>query len=108
MTGKLERYAFRMRLKPGMKTEYKARHDAIWPGLVTLLREAGVSDYSIYLDDETDSLFALLHRPADHTMDRLAEHPVMRKWWASMADLMETKPDDEPVAVPLELMFQMD
>ena len=102
-----EKYAFKMKLKPGMHAAYKQRHDAIWPELVALLREAGVSDYSIHLDAETDTLFGVLWRSDDHRMDALPSHPVMRRWWAHMADIMETRPDNEPVAVPLETVFHM-
>ena len=104
----MEKYAFRMRLNPGMAAEYKRRHDAIWPELVTLLKEAGVSDYSIHLDEETNILFGLLRRRSGHSMDALQNHPLMRRWWEYMRDIMETKPDGEPVAVPLTPMFHMD
>jgi len=103
----MEKYAFRMRLNPGCEEEYRKRHDAIWPELVALLKEAGVSDYSIHLDRETGLLFGVLWRIEDHGMDTLPEHPVMRKWWAHMADIMETHPYNEPVAVPLECVFHM-
>ena len=96
-----EKYAFKMKLNPGMKAEYSRRHDEIWPELVALLKEAGVSDYSIHLDEETNTLFGVLWRRDDHGMDDLPKHPVMQRWWAHMADIMETKPDNEPVAVPL-------
>ena len=102
-----EKYAFRMQLNPGMSDEYVRRHDEIWPDLVALLREAGVSDYSIHFDQETNSLFGVLWRRDGHTMDDLPNHPVMRKWWAHMADIMQTRPDNEPVAVPLETVFLM-
>lgn len=102
-----EKYAFRMQLNPGMRDEYVRRHDEIWPDLVALLREAGVSDYSIHFDQETNSLFGVLWRRDGHTMDDLPNHPVMRKWWAHMADIMQTRPDNEPVAVPLETVFHM-
>ena len=49
----MEKYEFKMRFNPGMAAEYKRRHDAIWPELVALLRDAGISDYSIRLDEET-------------------------------------------------------
>ncbi|ANH02829.1 L-rhamnose mutarotase [Shinella sp. HZN7] len=104
----MEKYAFRMRLNPGMAAEYKARHDAIWPELSALLKEAGVSDYSIHLDEETNLLFGVLRRRDDHTMADLPNHPVMQRWWAYMADIMETKPDNEPVAVPLVTVFHME
>ncbi|MDW4498809.1 L-rhamnose mutarotase [Sulfitobacter sp. D35] len=103
----MERYAFRMKLNPGCATAYRERHDEIWPDLVALLKEAGISDYSIHLDEETGLLFGMLTRADDHGMGALPDHPVMRRWWAHMADLMETHPDDEPVAVPLVPMFYM-
>ena len=103
-----ERYAFRMRVNADAHAEYERRHDAIWPELVALLREAGVSDYSIWLDAETSTLFGILTRRADHGMDALPDHPVMRRWWAMMADVMETHPTNEPVAVPLRRVFHMD
>ena len=103
----MEKYAFKMHLNPGMAEEYKARHNQIWPELVVLLREAGVSDYSIHLDEETDILFGVLWRTDDHKMDALPDNPLMRKWWAQMADLMLTRPDDEPVATPLTPVFHM-
>ena len=102
-----EKYAFKMKLKPGMAAEYKRRHDAIWPDLVTLLQEAGVSDYSIHLDEDTNLLFGVLWRRTDHRMADLPSHPVMRRWWDHMRDIMETKPDGEPVATPLQPMFHM-
>ena len=104
----MQKHAFRMRLHPGREAEYRRRHDAIWPELAALLHEAGVSDYSIHLDRETGHLFDVLWRRDDHTMDDLAHHPVMRRWWDHMADIMETNPDNSPVAVPLETVFHMD
>ncbi|MDK1384334.1 L-rhamnose mutarotase [Sinorhizobium sp. 8-89] len=103
----MEKYAFRMRLNPGMAAEYKARHDAIWPELVVLLKEAGISDYSIHLDEETNLLFGVLWRTDTHGMAELPSHPVMRKWWAYMADIMETHAENEPVAVPLKTVFHL-
>jgi L-rhamnose mutarotase len=102
-----EKYAFRMRLHPGMADEYRRRHDAIWPELSALLRSAGISDYSIHLDPATGDLFAVLRRPADHGMDALPDHPVMQRWWAHMADIMAVNPDNSPVATPLVTVFQM-
>ena len=103
----MEKYAFRMTLNPGAEAEYRRRHDAIWPELVVLLKEAGIEDYSIHLDPETGALFGVLWRRADHGMADLPSHPVMQAWWAHMADLMATHPDGEPVAVPLTAMFHL-
>lgn len=103
----MEKYAFRMTLFPGKAAEYRKRHDEIWPELVTLLKEAGVEDYSIHLDPDTHALFGVMWRRADHGMAALPAHPVMRRWWAHMADLMETHPGNEPVAVPLVPLFHL-
>ena len=103
----MEKYAFRMRLNPGCREEYKRRHDEIWPELVDLLKEAGVSDYSIHLDAETNLLFGVLWRNEDHGMDALPDTEIMKRWWAHMADIMETHPDNEPIAIPLDTLFHM-
>lgn len=104
----LEKHGFKMTLNPGMAEEYKRRHDAIWPELAELLREAGVSDYSIFLDEDTNTLFGVLWRRKDHTMADLPNHPVMQRWWAHMADIMATNEKNEPLAEDLRLVFHMD
>ncbi len=102
-----ERYAFRMKLHPGQEAEYRRRHDEIWPELVDLLHEAGISDYSIWLDEETHILFGVLTRTALHEMSDLPDHPVMKRWWAHMVDIMETNPDNSPNSSELKLVFHM-
>ena len=100
--------AFRMQLKPGVAAEYRRRHDEIWPELVDALRDAGIYDYSIFLDPTTLHLFAVLKLCPDHNRDELPQQPVMRRWWSYMADLMETNADQRPREWPLEPMFHLD
>ncbi|MGO4386295.1 L-rhamnose mutarotase [Microvirga sp. 2YAF29] len=102
-----EKYAFKMQLNPGMEAEYRRRHDEIWPELEMLLKDAGVEDYSIHLDPETNILFAVLWRLVPHNMADLPNHPVMKRWWAHMADIMATNPDKSPVEKPLVTVFHM-
>lgn len=102
-----ERIAFRMVLNPGQAAEYKKRHDEIWPEMTGALREAGISDYTIWLDPETNHLFATLVRADDHSMDRLPETGINRRWWKFMADVMQYNERDEPVVVPLRNVFKM-
>ena len=101
----MQRHAFKMHLNPGMEAEYTRRHDAIWPDLVLLLKDSGIANYSIHLDRETMTLFGYLERRDDHTMDDLPSHPVMKRWWAWMGDIMATNPDGSPVAIPLTETF---
>ncbi len=103
----MQKYGFKMQLNQGCEAEYRKRHDEIWSDLVDLLHRAGVSDYSIFLDPETLVLFGVLSRRDDHTMDDLPLDPVMQKWWAYMADIMQSDPNCAPVATPLLEMFYM-
>ena len=103
----MEQIAFTMQLNPGMEAEYRARHDAIWPELVELLHQVGISDYSIFLDPTTHVLFAVLRRTEDHNMDAMALDPLMHRWWDYMADLMATGADSIPVTQALNPVFHM-
>ncbi|MCF7803733.1 MAG: L-rhamnose mutarotase [Candidatus Marinimicrobia bacterium] len=104
----MQRQAFKMKLKSGCKEEYEKRHAAIWPELKQLLKDAGISDYSIFLDEETNILFAVQKVSGDQGSQDLGETEVVQKWWDFMADIMETNPDNSPVTVPLEEVFHMD
>lgn len=104
----MQRHAFKMKLKPGAVAEYKKHHDEIWPELVGELRAAGISDFSIFLDEETLTLFAVQKLADENHADDLSKNPVMRKWWDFMAPLMETNSDHSPVVKPLREIFYLD
>lgn len=102
------RHAFKMKLKPGHVADYKKRHDEIWPELAKELRAAGISDYSIFLDEETLTLFAVQKLTEHNTAADLPESAVVRKWWRSMAPLMEVHPDHSPICVELKEVFHLE
>ena len=102
-----ERIAFRMNLNKGQAATYQKRHDEIFPVLVDALRESGVSDYSIWLDPESNHLFAILTLADDHTMDKLPKTEICQKWWAFMADIMETDEINVPTQIPLKRVFYL-
>lgn len=104
----MKRFAFKMKLKPGFKDEYKKRHDEIWPELKKLIQESGVSDYSIFLDEETNILFAVQKQSGESSSQDLGTLAIVQKWWAYMADIMDTNPDNSPVTIPLEEVFYME
>lgn len=108
MKKRMIRNAFKMKLKPGFETEYKKRHDEIWPVLSALLSDTGIQDYSIFLDEETLTLFAIQKISEDFDKDFLPNHPIVKKWWVYMADIMETNSDNSPVTVPLNEVFHLD
>jgi len=103
----MSRVAFTMKLFKGCEEEYKRRHDELWPELETLLKEAGIKDYSIFLDEETNILFGYLTIDDKRKLDELPAHPVVQKWWAYMKDIMETNEDNSPVNIPLKEVFYL-
>lgn len=100
-----ERIAFRMNLNPGQAAEYEKRHDEIFPELAQALKDAGVSDYTIWHDPESNHLFGILTRTDNHTMAALPDTEIMKRWWKHMADVMETDANNVPTQVPLKRVF---
>ncbi|MGZ3757339.1 MAG: L-rhamnose mutarotase [Mucilaginibacter sp.] len=103
----MERVAFKMELLPGFKDEYKKRHDEIWPELSALLKQTGISEYSIFLDEETNSLFGFLKAEDPKLLDTLPTKAIMQKWWDYMSDMMVCNPDKSPVSTPLTDVFYL-
>ena len=97
-----------MKLKPGFEEEYRKRHSEIWPELKALLKSSGVSDYTIYLDPETNILFAVQYVSGEQNSQDLGQTEIVKKWWAFMADIMDTNPDQSPVSKPLLEVFHLD
>ncbi len=104
----MHRIAFKMTLLKGFEKEYQARHDAIWPELEQLLKETGIEDYSIFLDDETNQLVGVMKIRDPLKIEELSHHPVMKKWWSYLKDIMETNEDNSPVSIPLKEIFYLD
>lgn len=96
-----------MKLYQGFEEEYRRRHAAIWPDLQKLLHETGIREYSIFLDEQTLTLFGVLQITDPKQLDTLPAHPVMKRWWAYMQDIMESNPDNSPVTTPLKEVFYL-
>ena len=96
-----------MKLFTGFEAEYQRRHDAIWPELRSVLKAAGVKDYSIFLDVETGFLFAYLTIDEEDNLDKLSENEIVKKWWAYMKDIMDTNADHSPVSISLKEVFYL-
>lgn len=103
----MQEIAFTMKLKKGFEQEYKKRHDEIWPELSELLVKSGITEYAIYLDEASGILFAVQKRVDNHTLDELPQTEIMKKWWAFMADIMDTNPDNSPVVKDLSCVYRM-
>ena len=104
----MKRMAFKMKLKPGCADEYKRRHDNLWPELKLLLKQAGIQQYSIFLDEGTDTLIAFQGVTGDTGSQELGRNEIVMRWWEYMADIMLTHPDHSPVSIELPEVFYMD
>ena len=91
-----------MFLKPGFEDEYPRLHAAIWPELKKMLSDGDVYDYSIYLDCDTNILFACRKTKGEESSQDMGFNPIVQKWWDYMADIMEENPDNSPVTIPLK------
>jgi L-rhamnose mutarotase len=104
----MERLAFKMYLNEGQKEEYMKRHNELWSELHQLLKDAGISEYSIFLDEETNTLFAFQKMSGTGSSQDLGQTEIVQKWWAFLSDIMKTNPDHSPVSFPLEELFYME
>jgi L-rhamnose mutarotase len=104
----MKRFGFKMKLKPGCREEYIRRHQAIWPELADLIKSGGVSDYSIFLDEETNILFGVQKVSGEQSSQEMGVQPVVARWWEYMKDIMDTNPDNSPVTIPLEEVFYLE
>ena len=103
----MKRVAFKMKLKPGCKQEYIKRHNKVWPEIADLIKSSGVSDYSIWLDEETNILFASQKVSGNVSSQGLGAVEIQKKWWEYMSDIMETNPDKSPISIELEEVFYL-
>ena len=103
-----KKFGFKMKMLPGFKEEYKKRHSKIWPELVILMKNEGISNYSIFLDEETNILFAYQEQSGESSSQDLGNTEIVKKWWKYMADIMETNPDNSPISIPLEQVFYLE
>src|ERR1700760_3886793 len=103
----MQRVAFTMKLHKGFEEEYRRRHDEIWPELQTLLHDTGIREYSIFLDEPKNTLFAVLSTADPKQLDSLPAQAIMQRWWAYMQDIMESNPDNSPVTTPLKEVFYL-
>lgn len=96
-------YAWVLEVRPGYE-EYARRHDEIWPEMVEALRDAGISNYSIFRHGLT--LFGYFETDdIERTQSYLAESETNRRWSEWMAPIMKVEVDPRtnfPYLLPLQ------
>ncbi|MDX7717456.1 L-rhamnose mutarotase [Aeromonas caviae] len=101
------RKAFLMSVQPGQETEYRRRHDEIWPQLAATLKEHGAHNYSIFLFPQTDQLFAYVEIESEARWNAVADTAICKQWWAYMKEIMSSNPDNSPVSHELVEVFHL-
>ena len=73
-----------------------------------MIHEYGGKNYSIFLDEETLTLFGYIEIDDEELWKKSADTAINRKWWDYMADIMETNPDNSPISEDLRTVFHLD
>jgi len=76
-----------MTLREGAYEKYKLAHDQLWPELAKGMRENEVS-MAIYRDG--DRLFLFASAPTEEHWNRSRRDPVLARWDAQIAELLQT------------------
>jgi L-rhamnose mutarotase len=88
LTIELQRIGFVMRVKPGAEAEYRRRHEAVWPEMQRALKEAGCSNYSIFMKGQ--DLFAYMEvEDFERFKIHMSTDPYVGRWELHMASIME-------------------
>jgi L-rhamnose mutarotase len=77
-----------MRVKPGFEAHYRQRHQAVWPEMLQALKDAGSSNYSIFMKGR--DLFAYMEVEDFEQFKRIISgKPEAQRWEAEMVPIME-------------------
>lgn len=102
------RKAFKMKLYKGKEKEYEKRHNELWQEMKEMIHAYGGENYSIFLDKETNVLYGYIEIKNEELWAKSGETEICKKWWAYMADIMETNPDNSHVSTDLAEVFHLD
>jgi L-rhamnose mutarotase len=95
------RKAFIMSVNAGAEEEYEERHNPIWPDLEKVLKDYGVSNYSIFLHAETRHLFGYAVIKSEEQWAFIASTDICHKWWKHRGEVIPSNPDHSLFSAPL-------
>lgn len=101
MVAIMEKYAWRGKIVPGMQEEYRKRHDNIWPEMKEVLANAGIVNYSIWMQGEELFGYYECEKGVDYAAKVQAESDVVKKWDEYMKDILIMEKDPATGAQPL-------
>lgn len=86
----MERVAFTFRIRPECVDEYRRRHTAVWPEMISALRAAGWHNYSLFLADGGLVVGYLETENFEAAQAAMAGSNVNQRWQQYMAGLLAT------------------
>lgn len=105
----MEKYAWKALVKDGCLEEYKRRHNEIWPEMLTVLKNAGIMNYTIW--NVGNELFGYYEceKGVQYAAKTQANSDVVDRWNQYMSDIMIMEMDPPTGAQPLLIkVFEMD
>ena len=104
------RKAFLIHAKPGLATEYEKRHNPIWPELEKVLKSHGISNYSIFLHEESNALFCYLEAEDEEKFQKIGEAEISQRWWRYMTEVLvcESEESEKGKEDVLREVFRLD
>ena len=82
----MTRHGSIIRVRPEKLEEYKALHAAAWPGVLAMIHDCNIRNYSIYRSEIDGkaylfSYFEYVGKDFAGDMKKMAADPETRRWW---------------------------
>jgi L-rhamnose mutarotase len=90
----MERAFFTFEIRPGTEDEYKRRHDEIWPELVAVIKDAGVSNYSIFRRGTQVFLYLECEPDRETAFSKIGATEVNARWSEWFEDIIIDMTDE--------------
>jgi L-rhamnose mutarotase len=109
----MKRYGSVIGLQPEGVAEYKRLHAAVWPDVLKQIKGSKITNYSIFLKEPENLMFAYFEYMGDDyeaDMAAMAADPKTQEWWAVCMPLqkpLETRNEGEWWA-DMEEVFHVD
>ena len=109
----MQRMGMMIGLEPDKVAEYKRLHSDVWPGVLKMISDCNIWNYSIFLKEPENLLFGYWeYHGEDFAADaaKMAADPETQRWWDVCMPCqvpMETRKDGEWWAM-MEEVFHLD
>jgi L-rhamnose mutarotase len=106
----MARYCFLLQVRPDRLAEYRERHTAVWPEMLTALRDTGWRNYSLFLRQDGLLVGYVEADDLQAAVEAMAATDVNARWQAEMSRYftgLDGRAPDEGLLL-LEEIFNLD